>query len=236
MVDVHITDNDKYFIKNYMKNEYVNDLIYEKDNKHYLKKFKDCSNELTDEEILEEISILRALFYLDENNRIPFKKKPNIRIDGKTKESRSAIYVEGLSIEGGCSALDEKLRIIITPKPKFKVKNLEDRNIRYIMILFSEINSTNLLIMLRKIKEALDDYDGNKYYKYVNITKNEWIDIKTTLNQSKSKSSAHNTKKEKYGKIEKKILSDNAILNYFRRIIKYYIIEDRGFSEIEFLD
>lgn len=76
MVDVHIIDNDKYFLDNYMKNEYINDLIYKKESNYYLKKFKGLSdeNKLIDEEILEEISILRALFYLDENNRIPFKK------------------------------------------------------------------------------------------------------------------------------------------------------------------
>jgi len=39
MVDVRINDNDEYFLNNFMENEYVNDLIYKKDNNYYLKKF-----------------------------------------------------------------------------------------------------------------------------------------------------------------------------------------------------
>jgi hypothetical protein len=236
MVDVYINDNDGYFIKNYMNNDYVKESIYKKDDNFCIKKFKDLSyeNKPTKEEIFEEISILKALFYLDEDTIISSKNEPMLVIDGGSE--KEVFLSNGLIFGTKLEYTIKKNNVNITPKSKFKVKNLEDGNIKHIMILFSEINNTNLLIRLRRIKEALDDYDSNKYYKYANITKNEWGDIKTTLNQGKSSSAAHNTKKEKYDEIENKILPDNAILNYFRRIIRYYVIEDRGFSEIEFLD
>lgn len=235
MVDVHIIDNDKYFLDNYMKNEYINDLIYKKGDNYYLKKFKNSSYgaKLTDEEILEEISILKAFFYLDENNKIPFKEKPNIRIDGEVKESRSSVYIRlGVSCE--CSVIVEDT-LEITPKSRFKAKNLDNRNIRYILILFSEINEINLLVGLRKIHDFLKKTYGKKYYESIEISGKKMKIIEKTMNKSRTRSSAHFTTEKEYEKI-KSLLSDEEVLYYFRKIIRYYVLEDRGFSEIEFLD
>lgn len=146
------------------------------------------------------------------------------------------MYVDGLVVKGECSIIDEKLKIIITPKSKFKTKNLHDKNIRYILVLFSEINYDNLLIRCRKINEILEKTFGKKYYKKIDITKDEWKKIRITVNYSKSYSSAHDTTAKQHETYKNNIISDNDILYYFRRIIRYYVLEDRGFSEIKFLD
>jgi len=189
---------------------------------------------LKDEIIFEEISILRALFYLDMNNPIPFKKKPNIIIDGDVNELRAAAYFH-VGAGGGCSITTEDI-LKITPKSRFKTKNLDDKNIRYILILFSEINRDNLLIRCRKINEVLEKTFGKNFYKQMNITNKEWKKIRITINFSKSYSSAHNTTEKQHETFKDNIISDESILYYFRRFILNYVIEDRGFSEIEFLD